>query len=132
MAFGAAAAMGAFASVPEDCLNKASSWLEHKDLLTQRAVSARARDAARRATLALARGALVESKAVSRVCHVIFPQRSGEDEPWAQPRETAVTPQHVEAMGRVFGESCVYLACFSLCGTFHLPHPNAPNLQALI
>ena len=39
----------------------------------------------------LARGALVESKAVSRVCHVIFPQRSGEDEPWAQPRETAVT-----------------------------------------
>ena len=102
-------AMGAFESVPEDCLNKASSWLEHKDLLTQRAVSARARDAARRATLALARGALVETTASPRVCHVIFPQTRGENAMWEEPREMAVTPQHVEAMGRVFGEGCVYL-----------------------
>ena len=103
------AAMGAFESVPEDCLNKASSWLEHNDVLTQRAVSASARDAARRAIVALARGALVEDTAIPRVCHVDFPQRSGENEPWAQPHEMAVTPQHVEAMGRVFGGGCMSL-----------------------
>ena len=101
--------MGAFESVPEDCLNKASSWLEHNDVLTQRAVSASARDAARRAIVALARGALVEDTAIPRVCHVDFPQRSGENEPWAQPHEMAVTPQHVEAMGRVFGGGCMSL-----------------------
>ena len=40
--------MGAFASVPEDCLDKASDWFEKKDFLCQRAVSPLARDAARR------------------------------------------------------------------------------------
>ena len=37
-----------FASVPEDCLDKASDWFAKEDFLCQRAVSPLARDAARR------------------------------------------------------------------------------------
>ena len=45
--------MGAFASVPDDCLDKASDWFEKKDFLCQRAVSPLARAAARRGILSL-------------------------------------------------------------------------------
>ena len=109
--------MGAFASVPDDCLDKASDWFEKEDFLCQRAVSPLARDAARRGI----RRKIVPSphprKARrlpgydqnARVVSFRWDGAVGSGTRW----EMAAPPRAVEAMGRVFGPGCTNL---SACG----------------
>ena len=107
--------MGAFASVPEDCLDKASDWFAKEDFLCQRAVSPLARDAARRGIM----------RKVPRKLGRKYPPGWGQNlrvvrfdstqvrPPPATPLEMTAPPRAVEAMGRVFGPGCTNL---SACG----------------
>ena len=111
--------MGAFASVPDDCLDKASEWYAKKDFLCQRAVSPLAREAARRGI----RRKIVPSPHPrkvrrlpgydqnARVVRFGSATRSGPVVPL--PWEMTAPPRAVEAMGRVFGPGCTNL---SACG----------------
>ena len=82
--------MGNVACIPEDVLDKASCWLERSDILSQRAVSRSARDAARRA---IARKAIPDVRAVAFECQV-FESESA---------------HAMRAMGNVFGTGCTEL-----------------------
>ena len=107
--------MGAFASVPEDCLDKASDWFAKEDFLCQRAVSRLARHAARRGIM----------RKVPRKLGRNYPPGWGQNlrvvrfdstqvrPPPATPLEMTAPPRAVEAMGRVFGPGCTNL---SACG----------------
>ena len=107
--------MGAFASVPEDCLDKASDWFAKEDFLCQRAVSRLARHAARRGIM----------RKVPRKLGRKYPPGWGQNlrvvrfdstqvrPPPATPLEMTAPPRAVEAMGRVFGPGCTNL---SACG----------------
>ena len=110
--------MGAFASVPEDCLDKASDWFAKEDFLCQRAVSPLARDAARRGI----RRKIVPPHPRKARRLPGFDQnarvvRFGSANPSVpvipSPREMTAPPRAVEAMGRVFGPGCTNL---SACG----------------
>ena len=116
--------MGAFASVPDDCLDKASDWFEKKDFLCQRAVSPLARAAARRG---------IRRKIVPRPQPPNAHPRKADRLPGfdqnlrvvrfdpgpagfagavVAPLEMSASPRAVEAMGRVFGAGCTNLvAC---------------------
>ena len=116
---GATKIMGAFASVPDDCLDKASDWFEKKDFLCQRAVSPLARAAARRGI----RRKIVPSPHPRKARRLPgYDQnarvvRFGSANPSVpvipSPREMTAPPRAVEAMGRVFGPGCTNL---SACG----------------
>ena len=107
--------MGAFASVPDDCLDKASDWFAKEDFLCQRAVSRLARHAARRGIM----------RKVPRKLGRKYPPGWGQNlrvvrfdstqvrPPPATPLEMTAPPRAVEAMGRVFGPGCTNL---SACG----------------
>ena len=82
--------MGNVACIPEDVLDKASCWLERSDILSQRAVSRSARDAARRA---IARKAIPDVRAIAFECQV-FESESA---------------HAMRAMGNVFGAGCTEL-----------------------
>ena len=116
--------MGAFASVPDDCLDKASDWFAKEDFLCQRAVSPLARDAARRG---------IRRKIVPRPQPPnAYPRKADRLPGFDQnlrvvrfdpgpagfagavvaPLEMSASPRAVEAMGRVFGAGCTNLvAC---------------------
>ena len=106
--------MGAFASVPDDCLDKASDWFAKEDFLCQRAVSPLARDAARRGIM----------RKVPRKLGRNYPPGWGQNlrvvrfdsapvpPPVTTPLEMTASPRAVEAMARVFGPRCTHLnAC---------------------
>ena len=106
--------MGAFASVPDDCLDKASDWFAKEDFLCQRAVSPLARDAARRGIM----------RKVPRKSGRNYPPGWGQNlrvvrfdsgsatVPLTTPLEMTAPPRAVEAMARVFGPGCTNLvAC---------------------
>ena len=107
--------MGAFASVPDDCLDKASEWYAKKDFLCQRAVSPLAREAARRGI----RRKIVPSPHPRKVRRLPgYDQnarvvRFGSATRSTVGRELTAPPRAVEAMGRVFGPGCTNL---SACG----------------
>ena len=82
--------MGNVACIPEDVLDKASCWLERSDILSQRAVSRSARDAARRA---IARKAIPDVRAIAFECQVFEPESA----------------HAMRAMGNVFGAGCTEL-----------------------
>ena len=107
--------MGAFASVPEDCLDKASDWFAKEDFLCQRAVSPLAREAARRGI----RRKIVPSPHPRKARRLPgYDQnarvvRFGSATRSTVGRELTAPPRAVEAMGRVFGPGCTNL---SACG----------------
>ncbi len=110
--------MGAFASVPEDCLDKASDWFEKKDFLCQRAVSPLARDAARRGIMRKVPRRSLPSLHPGyapgwgqNLRGVLFDSASA-PLPVTTPLEMTASPRAVEAMARVFGPGCTKLdAC---------------------
>ena len=87
--------MGNVACIPEDVLDKASCWLERSDILSQRAVSRSARDAARRA---------IARKAIPDVRNIKF-----REPPNPLGGAMVVTEHSIVAMGNVFGAGCVEL-----------------------
>ena len=112
--------MGAFASVPDDCLDKASDWFAKEDFLCQRAVSPLAREAARRGV----RRKIVPSPHPRKARRlpgydqnarvVRFSSAATGLGPFSpSPWEMTAPPRAVEAMGRVFGPGCTNL---SACG----------------
>ena len=82
--------MGNVVCVPEDALDNASCWLERSDILSQRAVSRSARDAARRA---------IARKAIPDVRAIAFERQVFESE----------SAHAMRAMGNVFGAGCTEL-----------------------
>ena len=110
--------MGAFASIPEDCLDRASGWLTKQDFFFQRAVSPAARDAARRAvTRHYGRDAAALRHKYTGL-HVVRFRHSPDDidrsQIGAAPLQMKARPRVVDAMGRVFGAGCTQLEA---CGT---------------
>ena len=95
------AAMGVAASAPDDVLERASGWLEKKEVLCLRALSPRGRDVAKRA---------IARKAID-VSHVNFTTAN-----WIRgaPSEMRAPAQAVTAMGQVFGAGCTKLWSYGI------------------